>query len=97
MMEIAEIIRRLRRFRGPDERGSHLGDGINPGVRAGDIADALERLEALEPEKQWDRFIAHLNATVPLKDDAKHQNFLGSIAAYRKVFLNSARSAHEAD
>lgn len=92
MMEIAEIIQRLRRMRGPDERGCHLGDGINPGVRAGDIANALEKLEALQPEKQWDRFIAHLNATVPLKDDGKHQNFLGSIAQYRKVFLNSAKA-----
>lgn len=77
MMEISEIIQRLRRMRGPDERGCHLGDGINPGVRAGDIASVLENLQ---PEKQWDRFIAHLNATVPLKDDGEHQNFLGSIA-----------------
>lgn len=41
-------------------------------------------------EQMWDRFIAHLNATQPLtKDKLPHKNFLGSIGAYRKVFIES--------
>jgi len=49
-------------------------------------------------EEIWKRFIDHLNLVQPLgrkdKKDPKsdpilHQNFLGSIASYRKVFLEA--------
>lgn len=49
----------------------------------------------LTPEQMWDKFIDHLNKTVPLskpqKDHPppKHLNFLGSIKEYRKIFLEA--------
>lgn len=37
----------------------------------------------------WDKFIEHLNKVQPLgkKGEIPHQSFIGSIAAYRKIFL----------
>ena len=47
-------------------------------------------------EEMWDTFIKHLNDTQPImvkKDKQQvqipHQNFLGSIEAYRKVFIEA--------
>jgi len=47
-------------------------------------------------EEMWDTFIKHLNDTQPImvkKDKQQvqipHQNFLGSIEAYRKVFVEA--------
>ena len=47
-------------------------------------------------EEMWDTFIKHLNDTQPImvKKDKQtvqipHTNFLGSIEAYRKVFIEA--------
>ncbi len=37
----------------------------------------------------WDAFIAHLNTVDKLRSGDPHQNFLGSIASYRKLFLEA--------
>lgn len=46
--------------------------------------------------EMWNKFIDHLHVVQPLgkpdKDTGKtapHQNFLGSVASYRKVFLDA--------
>ena len=48
----------------------------------------------------WERFIAVLHERDPLtKHGGEHKNFIGSIAAYRKVFMDanteSQRPSHE--
>lgn len=56
------------------------------------IQDAPKQItpEQITPEQMWDKFIDHLNEVQPLKgDDAKHMNFLGSIASYRKLFMQA--------
>lgn len=46
------------------------------------------------PEMMWERFIQHLNTTQPLhRGKSPHTNFLGSVASYRKVFLEANRQA----
>lgn len=43
------------------------------------------------PEEMWEAFIAHLNKVDPLDryTNLGHQSFLGSIASYRKIFLEA--------
>jgi hypothetical protein len=42
------------------------------------------------PEVMWDRFVAHLNATQPLtKEKLPHKSFCGSIAAYKRIFIEA--------
>lgn len=52
-----------------------------------------------EAEKMWDAFIKHLNEVQPIKGAldkktgkhqlVKHQVFLGSIASYKKIFMEA--------
>lgn len=83
------VIERLRRMvtRNPDGRGAYLGDGCARGepIRALELADALEASSA---SAQWDRFIERLNEVQPIKDGT-HKNLLGSIAIYRRIFLEA--------
>jgi hypothetical protein len=88
-MELEEIRARLRRFRGPDDgKGCHLGDGINPGVRALEVADLL-----FTPEEMWAKFVEHLEVAQPLRSKDPHVNFIGSITAYRKIFMAANSSS----
>lgn len=53
----------------------------------------------MTPEEMWTKFIAHLHTVQPIGKPDKdgntvpHQNFLGSIASYRKVFLEANRES----
>jgi hypothetical protein len=47
------------------------------------------------PEEMWERFIEHLNEVEPLGKAGKHSNFLGSISAYKKRFLEANSPAQE--
>jgi hypothetical protein len=52
-------------------------------------------------EEMWKKFIKHLHATQPLgKPDKEgrtppHMNFIGSIASYRKIFLEAQNTTPE--
>lgn len=49
----------------------------------------------MTPEEMWAKFIEHLNRVQPLGRPDKegktlpHQNFIGSVASYRKVFMEA--------
>ncbi len=50
------------------------------------------------PEQMWDNFVDHLNKTQPIRGEKKtdkplpHKNLLGSIAAYKNVFLEANKT-----
>ena len=48
----------------------------------------------MTPEEMWAKFIEELNKQQPLKDEARHTSFLGSIAAYRKIFLTANKDSN---
>lgn len=54
--------------------------------------DQPQRL-TVSPEEAWERFMARLAEVQPLakrtEEQPRHQMFLGSAAAYRKVFLEA--------
>jgi hypothetical protein len=55
-------------------------------------------MEPVTPEEMWKKFIDHLTIVQPLgkPDDngnlPKHTNFLGSVAAYRKIFIEANKT-----
>lgn len=54
-----------------------------------------EEIKIDPARKMWDQFIAHLNVVQPMVKDKKtgenypHKNFIGSIKAYEKIFLEA--------
>jgi hypothetical protein len=47
------------------------------------------------PDQMWDDFVKHLNKQQPLGAGKPHQNFLGSIAKYRTVFMEANETTNE--
>lgn len=55
----------------------------------------------ITPEQMWANFVAKLNEVQPLgkngNEKLKHQNLFGSIASYRKIFLDANKPAANSD
>jgi hypothetical protein len=59
------------------------------------MPEKFGKVEALPAKEVWKKFIDHLDRTQPLGRPDKngktipHQNFIGSIDSYRKVFIDA--------